>query len=56
MSESRNNEQQKPVAWAFYWPDGLIRFIIEGEDRAKLWAASHQGKVVPLVPQKEHTA
>lgn len=46
-----NSDSPKPVAWAFYNPDGRIRFIVESEERAKLWAKSHQGTVVPLVPQ-----
>ena len=47
------SDQPKPIAWAFYWPDGRLRFIVEGEERAAAWAKAHQGKVVPLVPQKE---
>lgn len=49
------SDQPKPIAWAFYWPDGRLRFIVEGEERAKAWAKSHQGEVVPLVPAKPET-
>lgn len=43
--------EQTPIAWAFYWPDGRLRFIIEGKERAEAWARAHEGKVVPLVAQ-----
>lgn len=44
------SDQPKPIAWAFYWPDGRLRFVVEGEDRAKAWTKLHEGKIVPLVP------
>jgi hypothetical protein len=48
---------EEPVAYAFYWPDGTLRFIIEGKERADDWKKAHieggGGTVVPLVPQKD---
>ena len=45
--------EQQPVAWAFYNPDGSIRFIIDDPARAEAWRSAHEGKIVPLVPQAE---
>lgn len=42
----------EPVAWAFYNADGTIRFIIDDEERMRLWATAHEGRIVPLVPQE----
>lgn len=43
--------EDKPVAWAFYNPDGSIRFIIDDPARAEAWRSAHEGKIVPLVAQ-----
>jgi hypothetical protein len=43
--------EQEPIAWAFYWPNGRLRFIVEGKERAEAWSKAHEGKVVPLVAQ-----
>ena len=47
------SEQQQPVAWAFYHPDGTLRFIIDDQARMQAWRSAHEGKIVPLVPQEE---
>ena len=44
------SEHQKPVAWAFYNPDGTIRFIIDDKARMEAWRSAHTGPIVPLVP------
>lgn len=45
--------ESKPVAWAFYNPDGSIRFIIDSEERMLLWKKAHEGTIVPLVPKTD---
>ena len=40
--------EQRPVAWAFYNPNGSIRFIIHDQARAEAWRSAHQGQIVPL--------
>jgi hypothetical protein len=42
------NNNQDPVAWAFYNEDGGIRFIIHDKDRMELWSKAHNGDIVPL--------
>lgn len=44
---------EKPVAWAFYNPDGSIRFIIDSEQRMLSWKTAHNGPIVPLYPKPE---
>lgn len=46
------NNEQKPIAWAFYNNDGSIRFIIDDEKRMLAWKTAHNGYIVPLVPMK----
>lgn len=43
---SENN--QEPVAWAFYNTDGSIRFIIHDKNRMELWSKAHDGDIVAL--------
>lgn len=50
------NQPEKPVAWAFYHPDGTLRFIVDDESRMKAWLSAHKGPVVPLVPAKQDQA
>lgn len=50
MSEPKS---EKPVAWAFYHPDGRLRFIIDNEARMEAWRSAHQGQIVPLYPRPE---
>ena len=45
------NNNEKPIAWAFYNPDGTIRFIIDDEKRMLAWKTAHKGTIVPLVAQ-----
>ena len=50
------SEQQQPVAWAFYHPNGELRFIIDDQRRMEAWKSAHEGTIVPLVPQGEKQA
>ena len=47
-------EESKPIAWAFYNPDGSIRFIINSEERMLLCKKTHEGTIVPLMPQSDN--
>jgi hypothetical protein len=44
---------EKPVAWAFYRPDGTVRFIVDDERRMLAWKSAHEGPIVPLYPRPE---
>ena len=43
--------EQTPVAWAFYHPNGELRFIIDDQRRMEAWRSAHEGTIVPLVAQ-----
>ena len=47
-------DQSKPIAWAFYWPDGTLRFIIDDKTRMEAWRSAHEGTIVPLVAQADN--
>ena len=47
--------EEKPVAWAFYHPNGELRFIIDNEARMLAWRSAHEGTIVPLVAAKDAT-
>lgn len=49
------NNNNEPIAWAFYNPDGTIRFIIDDKKRMELWSKAHNGSIVPLVPLVDNT-
>lgn len=56
VSEFKGNmkmiyNSQEPVAWAFYHPDGTLRFIIDDKTRMEAWKSAHDGLIVPLVHQ-----
>ena len=42
---------EQPVAWAFYNPDGTLRFLIDSEQRMLAWKSAHEGEIVPLYPK-----
>ena len=48
------SDQPQPIAWAFYHPDGRLRFIIDDKTRMEAWRSAHEGTIVPLVAQADN--